>query len=216
MKMRDLAAGAALAMGLTMVSPTGASATTYVFNETVSPSDLVCLPITAKTQCAESLPVATPIAAAVGAVYDIDVTFSSPLTVPGSNSQNLVFSDVFDSATPTGGGPGADDATSTLNMIGYSGPIAPILVGATLDNFAEYLAIGGFVGGNGPFSLTGFNSSIRIDNTDTNLLTGINFGFVSVPEPATWAMLLLGFFGLGVVLRTRRRADRKSARLEVA
>lgn len=28
---------------------------------------------------------------------------------------------------------------------------------------------------------------------------------VSVPEPASWAMMLLGFFGLGAVLRTRRK-----------
>ena len=27
-----------------------------------------------------------------------------------------------------------------------------------------------------------------------------------VPEPATWAMMLVGFGGLGAVLRTRRRA----------
>ena len=29
----------------------------------------------------------------------------------------------------------------------------------------------------------------------------------AVPEPATWAMMLTGFFGLGAVLRTRRRED---------
>jgi hypothetical protein len=34
-----------------------------------------------------------------------------------------------------------------------------------------------------------------------------------VPEPATWAMLLLGFFGLGVLLREHRRADRDLAAL---
>lgn len=30
-----------------------------------------------------------------------------------------------------------------------------------------------------------------------------------VPEPATWAMMLLGFLGLGAVLRVHRRADQK-------
>lgn len=30
---------------------------------------------------------------------------------------------------------------------------------------------------------------------------------VSVPEPATWAMMLLGLFGLGALLRTSRRTE---------
>ncbi len=32
-----------------------------------------------------------------------------------------------------------------------------------------------------------------------------NFAFVAVPEPATWAMMLLGVFGLGGLLRSTRR-----------
>jgi hypothetical protein len=31
------------------------------------------------------------------------------------------------------------------------------------------------------------------------------FGSATVPEPATWAMLLMGFFGLGATLRSRRK-----------
>jgi hypothetical protein len=34
-----------------------------------------------------------------------------------------------------------------------------------------------------------------------------NFSVTAVPEPATWAMLLLGFGGLGAALRARRRAS---------
>lgn len=30
-------------------------------------------------------------------------------------------------------------------------------------------------------------------------------GIAAVPEPATWAMLILGFFGVGVAVRRRRR-----------
>jgi hypothetical protein len=33
---------------------------------------------------------------------------------------------------------------------------------------------------------------------------GSNFNGVSVPEPATWAMMILGFGGIGSVLRRRR------------
>jgi hypothetical protein len=37
----------------------------------------------------------------------------------------------------------------------------------------------------------------------------LTFSIAGVPEPATWAMMLLGFFGLGVLLREHRRADRE-------
>jgi hypothetical protein len=39
----------------------------------------------------------------------------------------------------------------------------------------------------------------------TNAFT-FGVGGVSVPEPATWAMMLMGFFGLGAALRRRRAA----------
>jgi hypothetical protein len=33
----------------------------------------------------------------------------------------------------------------------------------------------------------------------------------AVPEPATWAMMLIGFFGLGAALRRRRAAGALAA-----
>jgi hypothetical protein len=45
----------------------------------------------------------------------------------------------------------------------------------------------------------GFWDSYYPDNSGTQTLS------VSVPEPATWAMMLAGFAGLGAALRTRRR-----------
>ena len=36
------------------------------------------------------------------------------------------------------------------------------------------------------------------------LLDGVSL--TTVPEPATWAMMIMGFFGLGAVLRRRRVA----------
>lgn len=44
---------------------------------------------------------------------------------------------------------------------------------------------------------------------NSNLAWGValdNVSLVAVPEPATWAMMLVGFFGLGTALRSTRRA----------
>jgi hypothetical protein len=40
----------------------------------------------------------------------------------------------------------------------------------------------------------------------TNGFFGPNFGIAGVPEPASWAMMLMGFGALGSVLRRQRRA----------
>jgi len=37
----------------------------------------------------------------------------------------------------------------------------------------------------------------------------------AIPEPATWAMMLIGLGGLGTAARARRRAERDLAALEV-
>jgi hypothetical protein len=63
-----------------------------------------------------------------------------------------------------------------------------------------------FVGTGGAVTLTftditgaGLNSNLALDNVRLDVTGG------AVPEPATWAMMLLGFAGLGAALRSRRR-----------
>jgi hypothetical protein len=50
-----------------------------------------------------------------------------------------------------------------------------------------------------------FGNSVVPNTSLENLYFG---AVVTVPEPATWAMMLLGLGGLGAVMRAHRRADR--------
>ena len=74
--------------------------------------------------------------------------------------------------------------------------------------------------GNGTLSFTfaGPQTSVTLDNffiryqgfTTTNILgqtvtSAVGVGTPPVPEPATWAMMLVGFGGIGMMMRRRRR-----------
>jgi hypothetical protein len=71
---------------------------------------------------------------------------------------------------------------------------------------------------NGSFSLTFASSPSNISLGDFvvryqslagagNAGSGVGVSVAAVPEPATWAMMLLGFGAMGVSLRRRRRAE---------
>jgi hypothetical protein len=77
----------------------------------------------------------------------------------------------------------------------------------------------------GPLSFYGFEASAGEHITSFNWfgggftgITDVQLGTVGagVPEPATWAMMLLGFLGLGATLRAHRRADRELPAVDAA
>jgi hypothetical protein len=84
------------------------------------------------------------------------------------------------------------------------------LLGSVSDNAFNDLTSEGSI----PFlNISGAHiTSIRIGTTNDGAgfalggTGGVNNAPPGVPEPATWAMMLLGFGGLGAMLRTRRRA----------
>jgi len=86
----------------------------------------------------------------------------------------------------------------------------------TLQDWGDLYAPGSFVSGlsvgNGSGSGAGFDANVDNLALTTNAFGALNtsrYNFAAaVPEPATWAMMLLGFGGIGGVMRRQRRAPK--------
>jgi len=79
----------------------------------------------------------------------------------------------------------------------------------SLPGAAETWACCG-VGGSSTMFLSAGSHTITIPGTLTGNVLGtyaatVNFGATPLPESATWAMMLLGFGGIGLALRRRRQ-----------
>ena len=75
------------------------------------------------------------------------------------------------------------------------------------DNFNPY------INGTGTFTLACLGCTSSSTLSDVSISFGTN-GFsvpadpvVAVPEPSTWAMMILGFFGVGFMAYRRKRQD---------
>ncbi len=95
-------------------------------------------------------------------------------------------------------------------------PIFSATLNGHIDFFGEHLVIN-FDNTPQTFSFDGgtFTLAVRDVQLDTNILfpldAGVVFGDVSVtaavPEPSTWAMMILGFAGVGFMAYRRSRKD---------
>jgi hypothetical protein len=119
---------------------------------------------------------------ALGALLTVDITFpglSGPFNTLGPQN----------SAPPNGwtftAGNGFDDLTLDFTTTPTPGSLV------------------GFAGG----TITGLQVDERVTMNGTLLLYTVQSGgsITAVPEPATWAMMLLGFAGLGFAFRRSRR-----------
>lgn len=113
---------------------------------------------------------------------------------------------------------GSVDFSNNLSGL-YSIIVSSSTPGATITA----VTLSGILGTTGSFSTTGSSNSLTLLVPFTGAgdyrvsfggsapangaaVTGnLTFQLVPVPEPATWALMLLGFAGIGVAMRRRRR-----------
>ena len=102
----------------------------------------------------------------------------------------------------TAGTPGGIDLTASLTslMFNYSGTDSGDFVIANSAGELCYTATSNCWGptGVGLFSVDGDGKSVYIAQSGNQIIA------TAIPEPAIWAMMLAGFFGLGAVLRGDR------------
>jgi hypothetical protein len=109
--------------------------------------------------------------------------------------------------------PGGTFASALASLAAFQA--APTIINTTLTwNGSAYVVSGTEFPTQPLFATFDAPSTITFsagDATRDDNYGGVSLRFTAVPEPATWAMMVLGFGGAGVALRARRRAARQAA-----
>lgn len=206
--MRKLALGLVGAAGLALGSTAATAATTIITpNTVVTPS-----PGQTATFFTSGNITNGPIAATFGDVG-----------IPGGS-----FTDIFKFTIPQTG-TGSGSVTTTVDLSGYGGVADLDILSVMVNSMAAtpvYRDLAGNVcptpspipgtgscGATETFAITDVPITANILNTVTIVGTSRGLGSYSgnatftptVPEPSTWALMLLGFGAAGMFLRTKRR-----------
>jgi hypothetical protein len=79
-----------------------------------------------------------------------------------------------------------------------------LLASHVFNSIGTFTHLDDFVGGAGPYSVT--TQYTLVAPTGGNSLNTISIHNGAVPEPGTWALMIMGFGGAGAMLRSRRRS----------
>jgi hypothetical protein len=204
MKPRNLPASVA-ALALAASTSTPSVGAVYTYNFTFNPTAATCATAGDVHYC-ETLYAVTPPTDNPGDQYNINVTLTSRVTVPGSATHSEFLDGFYDSTAGYVNPPLNALQSSTSTVLGYVGP--PGLSTSGTYYADGYYGFAQLIGPNPGFSLTGMDSTITVGTQDAYPLAGAVVSyFETVPEPATWAMTLLGAGLVGAGMRLARRKD---------
>lgn len=188
----------------------------YDFTSAVTPFDvnLVANGVSAFFTLGEFAHLNQPIFASGGSITSVDLNVIYGVAINGSSMGmfNSVFSFVHDE-TPNSGpclfGTAAQNANGCSDKV-----IATLNTGASqafnVGGVDYFLNVSGFEVGGVPTSefitIEGANNLAQL-----NASIASRSAVAGVPEPETWALLLLGFFGIGGMMRSGKYRQRFSA-----
>lgn len=160
-------------------------------------ASLVALPAAAATYLFQSPP---------GVDGSVDWVFGNSGGIPAG-----AFSDTFDILIP-GGGTADGSVTATFT----SKATDLLFTGVSFDGHTFTLfdpGPGVHDGSLSPFTITGGLKELIVSGISPGASGDYSgtLSFAPVPEPATWALMIMGFGGLGAVLRSRRTKARLAA-----
>jgi hypothetical protein len=141
--------------------------------------------------------------------FSFTYTGATPLTVgghsytTGANLLSGTFSGAALVGPASGSTAGFQDSSLSGGSVTYTSAIAPISAtgdkGLSLE-LTSVLPLFGAGSGNALGSFTGVSTGSFASDIASN------GGGGGIPEPATWAVMLAGFGGIGAAIRSRRRA----------
>jgi len=147
------------------------------------------------------------IALTTSTVQIIGVANSQPLSFTFPTLANLDVAGEFAFLRPNTNNGGVSDGSDLVRLFFSSAQFLVLNSSNLFFDFSQYATFPGFqniavTGGN----LTFTSATDFVDGEGGPLLLAQSSGFTSaVPEPATWAMMILGFAGLAMVAYRRSR-----------
>jgi hypothetical protein len=151
--------------------------------------------------------------------FGVSVSSNSSAAIsPGGASDNIDGSEfLFANLTGTVADPGALTFTFAsaitsfgANFVSFNNNVlreSAVIGGVAIDPLPMSPNFLGFVSNTAFTSIT-FRNQMGGGNNDSFGLDNVRYSVAAVPEPATWAMMLVGFGMMGAAMRYRRRSTK--------